>query len=407
MFMNIVQTFSDMSKENPWVGMLAVPVLGYIGYAARSLPSKILNFIKHRFLISIALSDSNMYNNTGNLYNNIFKWYNTTRCARWVKTFRISSNDAKQVVPGPGVHFMWFEGWPYILKVVEIESKSDYGADHYNRVTITALGRSSDKITRLVERFSENKHPDNVRVHTLDHDGDPRNYTDVPAIPLRDMPVAEELKTGLLSRINEVMGNSEWYTKRCIPQKATFLLHGEAGTGKTSLVRGLAREIGYDVYSVDLSRLSNDAFANAFKKSKPNSIILIEDIDASTNSANTRETDEQSDAPVSNSGKLTLSGLLNTLDGLVTIDKRIVIITTNYPERLDPALMRRGRVDLVIEVGRMGHDEIDQFMCLYYDKTVPHDLSGIKACDVHGLFLEYPHDIDGFVQGLQEIKSNE
>lgn len=51
--------------------------------------------------------------------------------------------------------------------------------------------------------------------------------------------------------------------------------------------------------------------------------------------------------------KLNLAGLLNVLDGVVDAPGRIVVMTTNHPERLDPALVRPGRVNFTIELGSM------------------------------------------------------
>merc|ERR1719203_1388983 len=60
-------------------------------------------------------------------------------------------------------------------------------------------------------------------------------------------------------------------------------------------------------------------------------------------------------APASSTkDKLNLSGLLNVLDGVVDTPERILIMTTNHPEHLDPALIRPGRIDKKILLGYMG-----------------------------------------------------
>ncbi len=56
-------------------------------------------------------------------------------------------------------------------------------------------------------------------------------------------------------------------------------------------------------------------------------------------------------SPFGNKDKLDLSGLLNVLDGVVDTPDRIVIMTTNHPEKLDPALIRPGRIDKKIFLG--------------------------------------------------------
>ncbi|XP_031387522.1 AAA-ATPase At3g50940-like [Punica granatum] len=77
------------------------------------------------------------------------------------------------------------------------------------------------------------------------------------------------------------------------------------------------------------------------------SILTIEDIDCST-SIHNRDTETESSDP--NRNKVMLSGLLNSMDGLLSCcgEARIIVLTTNHKERLDPALLRPGRMDMHI-----------------------------------------------------------
>jgi chaperone BCS1 len=47
-----------------------------------------------------------------------------------------------------------------------------------------------------------------------------------------------------------------------------------------------------------------------------------------------------------NSGGITFSGLLNALDGVAAQEGKVLVMTTNHVERLDPALVRPGRIDI-------------------------------------------------------------
>merc|ERR1719277_784165 len=64
--------------------------------------------------------------------------------------------------------------------------------------------------------------------------------------------------------------------------------------------------------------------------------------------------------------KLNLSGLLNVLDGVVDTPERILIMTTNHPEQLDPALIRPGRVDKKILLGYMAPVHASQMIEHYF-----------------------------------------
>merc|ERR1719337_534516 len=64
--------------------------------------------------------------------------------------------------------------------------------------------------------------------------------------------------------------------------------------------------------------------------------------------------------------KLNLSGLLNVLDGVVDTPERIVVMTTNHPEILDPALIRPGRIDQKLLLGYMKWPNVVDMINHYY-----------------------------------------
>ena len=113
------------------------------------------------------------------------------------------------------------------------------------------------------------------------------------------------------------------------------------------------------------------------------SIIVIGDIDCSLDLTGQRKKekkkakDEEANDPISkitkgeedNDSKVTLSGLLNFIDGLWSAigGERIVVFTTNYVEKLDPALIRRGRMDKKIELSYCGFEAFKCFAKIYLD----------------------------------------
>ena len=108
---------------------------------------------------------------------------------------------------------------------------------------------------------------------------------------------------------------------------------------------------------------------SAFSDAPNNSIILIEDIDTAGVVQN-RQTNQKSDdlALTHEDGifGITLSGLLNSLDGVCSPEGRIVIMTTNYKDKLDPALIRSGRIDIKMEIGLPSLEEkLEMFQKFY------------------------------------------
>ncbi|KAJ6919369.1 AAA-ATPase [Populus alba x Populus x berolinensis] len=151
--------------------------------------------------------------------------------------------------------------------------------------------------------------------------------------------------------------------------KRGYLLYGPPGTGKSTLVAAIANYLRFNIYDLQLQGVRNDAQLRRILTSTTNrSILLIEDIDCSTKSSRSRDRNknpkeeddddddeggDQLDNKLSFDPGVTLSGLLNFIDGLWSScgDERIIIFTTNYKEKLDPALLRPGRMDVPIYMG--------------------------------------------------------
>lgn len=138
---------------------------------------------------------------------------------------------------------------------------------------------------------------------------------------------------------------------------AGYLFYGPPGTGKSSLSTALAGEFGLDLYEVKIPSVGSDAdLEQMFQEIPPQCIVLLEDIDAvwtaerDFSEREDRTTGSGSYTPTSN---CTLSGLLNVLDGVGSQEGRIVIMTTNKPDRLDSALVRPGRVDMKVHLGNI------------------------------------------------------
>ena len=96
------------------------------------------------------------------------------------------------------------------------------------------------------------------------------------------------------------------------------------------------------------------------------SIILLEDIDAAFRSRS------GSDGSSKNGCFVTFSGLLNALDGVAASEHRLVFMTTNHIELLDPALIRPGRVDVRQFVGLASAHQIGRLFSIFYPLEPEH-----------------------------------
>jgi chaperone BCS1 len=179
----------------------------------------------------------------------------------------------------------------------------------------------------------------------------------------------EEIKKDL----TKFSKGKDYYAKIGKAWKRGYLLYGPPGTGKSTMISAMANLLDYDIYDLELTTVKdNSELRKLLIETTGKSIIVIEDIDCSLDLTGQRkktkekDDDDQSDKekdPVSkkkkeaeeerkSGSKVTLSGLLNFIDGLWSAcgGERIIVFTTNYVDKLDPALIRRGRMDKHIEL---------------------------------------------------------
>lgn len=146
----------------------------------------------------------------------------------------------------------------------------------------------------------------------------------------------EEMKSVLISDIKKFKNNKDIYQKFGISYKRVYLFNGPPGTGKTSMVLALASLFNYDLSTITYStELDDFKFMKALKTLNKNSILLLEDLD------------KMFDQNSPTKHNVTLSCLLNFLDGISRIDELIVFITANDINKLDEAIKRPGRVDCI------------------------------------------------------------
>ncbi|KAF9429579.1 hypothetical protein BGZ94_010230 [Podila epigama] len=152
--------------------------------------------------------------------------------------------------------------------------------------------------------------------------------------------LAKGLKEELLHDITAFRNSSQWYHDRGVPYRRGYLLHGPPGTGKTSFIVALAGHLRMSVCIVNLgiSGLNDQQLDQLLNNAPRNSILLMEDVDAAL-------IKRQAGKAQSGSNNVTLSGILNALDGITAQEGSVVFMTTNHIRKLAPALIRPGRCD--------------------------------------------------------------
>lgn len=246
---------------------------------------------------------------------------------------------------------------------------------------LSCYGRSTQPIKELLKDAKQQYFAARTNHTTIYRGvcGQPRGYPPMWATvasrharPMNTVVLDAKQKIDVLSDMNEYLSSAAaaWYADRGIPLRWGNLFHGPPGTGKTSLSFALAGVFGLDIYVMSLldPSISEQNVMSLFSQLPTRCIILLEDIDTAgvarssdtdegekkaknadckQNVASLDSSDSDSDSGQQPTG-ISLSGLLNAIDGVASHEGRVLVMTTNKPEALDDALIRPGRVDLQV-----------------------------------------------------------
>ena len=238
----------------------------------------------------------------------------------------------------------------------------------WETVTLTSLGRNRSLYFDILNQARESALKSNegktIMYTAMGSEwrqfGYPRKHR-----PLTSVILDQGISESILADCQEFIINSQWYTDRGIPYRRGYLLHGPPGCGKSSYIMALAGELEYSICLLNLSErgLSDDRLNHLLSTAPQQSIVLLEDVDAAFTS---REETKHVKTAYEGLSRLTLSGLLNALDGVASAEGRIVVMTTNYIDRLDPALIRPGRVDVKQLIGYASEYQLQQMFARFY-----------------------------------------
>lgn len=150
-----------------------------------------------------------------------------------------------------------------------------------------------------------------------------------------------------------------WYKERELAYRRGYLLRGVPGSGKTSLAFAIACHFKLRLHNLQLSGADIDdkILMSLFQHVSKPSFVLIEDIDC---------------AGITRSGSksVTLAGLLNAIDGAMSPDGIILLMTTNKIGEIDEAILRPGRVDLKLKFGNASTGQIKDLFTKFYSPDI-------------------------------------
>jgi mitochondrial chaperone BCS1 len=272
-----------------------------------------------------------------------------------VKSKRHSSIAYK---PDVGAYLIRYKGYPLLLETTRerIEQRNMYS----ETLTITSVFRRKLLLDLLSEAATVAKEREKkaIKLYTASNTYW-ANAGERPFRFLSSLVYDENIGTMLLSDTQKFLTEKTWYQEMGIPWRRGYLLYGPPGNGKTSLAFALASELKFDVYILNLaSGLSDDNVQGLMSRVPEGGIVVLEEVDEVFNGTKK-----------ANRSGVSHTGLLNALDGISSREGRIVIMTTNYKERISPALIRPGRADVHLYVGNATQTQVRKMFERFYPES--------------------------------------
>ncbi|KAL6540816.1 hypothetical protein OROMI_024699 [Orobanche minor] len=243
-------------------------------------------------------------------------------------------------------------------------------------------------------------------------------------------------KAEIMADLKDFAEGESFYQKTGRAWKRGYLLYGPPGTGKSSMIAAMANYLRYDIYDLEISEVNtNSELRKLLMKTRSKSIIVIEDIDCSINltmrirngeGGGTRNGIDGGGCAAADGGDggggstITLSGLLNFTDGLWSCcgSEKIFVFTTNHVEKLDPALLRSGRMDMHIHMSYcsfpalkillrnyLGYEECDLEEDLLAEMEAAVEAAEMTPADISEVLIKNRRDKSKAVVELVEVMS--
>jgi mitochondrial chaperone BCS1 len=364
MWQSFIETLQAQLGNQVVAGAVALGLVGVVAAALRNLPAAAWSQLQRLFIVTVTLDSRN------EVFEAFMTWLDDQRMARRSRWFMVvqgkpavaeeadgAEQPPLQSSPAPGLHLFWHRGhlmWlrrdiAMNLQVIETVRLS----------ALLASRATMDNLLKEVQAHAGQRRAHRLALYTVDRWGEQWHLADAkPRRSLDSVVLDADAARQLHDDIHEFFARREWYAQLGIPWRRGYLLYGPPGTGKTSVAYALAGELQLKLCVLSLTnpKLNDHSMADLLQRTPPRSLILIEDIDAFFQAR------EKQDGRI----EISFSGLLNALDGVAAQEGRIIVLTTNHRDRLDPELIRPGRIDVAVELANATPDQLRRLFLRFF-----------------------------------------
>lgn len=391
--------FKDFMVKNPIIaGVFSMWGLSVITFMFVNIPRRVFNFLKEQFTTTLIV------NNSEEFYRDALMWITNNGVNSFTRHFTVetvwvddesSNEDFNEdglledgsyhdvLSVGYGRAYMFCSGVPTIMERSK-DSNPTLNTKNREFITLTIPGRSRKRMEKIVNFIKDSKkksEKNTLNVYVNDSFGN-LSQREVSKRKFETISLNEGVAERIMKIANDFRPMEKWYKEKGIPYKEGIVLEGPPGTGKTSIIKGLASEMNRDLYLLNLNGLTDSAIESVLSDVRKNSIVAIEDIDSfSASKKRIKDSGEEKDEEVKT---LSTSGLLNALDGITSPEGIFIIATTNHISSLDPALIRSGRLGNIINIGFMDKYAVTNYLKMFFDGefTLPEIKDDIRPCDM-------------------------
>jgi mitochondrial chaperone BCS1 len=357
-------------------GGLLLMIIGGVSVWLRAIPARVWGWIVFQTTMMVTVKDDDP------AFVWVKEWFLDQGFLKRIRHVDLDTtlrNERIAMIPAPGKHWFWLRGRPFEVWFSRTDNTRERNGRRIEAFTFRTFGRNRAALQRFVDDVVQcHLSRQGVQSYLYRYD-DGWDYVEGYSPRVLDSVVLEPgEKEHLLQDIAQFRRSKPRYERLGVPYHRGYLFYGPPGTGKTSLVSALAAHFGLSIYTLNLTEFTDRSLMTAVNQVPRYSVLLFEDIDCmrSTQSrggsglasgescsagTNTRE-----NAPSQNG--ITLSGLLNVLDGFHAPSGVLFVMTTNHVEKLDQGLLRPGRIDYKLYMGKASdHQKVELFRRFFPD----------------------------------------